>query len=154
MLAGLSALILLSEAAPVATAPGRGVFACELGGKRLWLTAEGEDLTYHYGAPDREELTIVGRPGAGNLHYRLRDETIDGGRFIAASIRFTNRGYEYIVNYDIQSRPPFPRTAHILVLKGDNTLKVESCLAFSVERSAYDFSQVPSEMPKFYSEIH
>ena len=154
MLASLTALLWATQAAPAPATSGREVFACEVGAKRLWLTAQGGDLTYHYGQPGREELTIVSRPGAGNLHYRLRDETIDGGRFIAASIRFTNRGYEYIVNYDIQSRPPFPRTAHFLILKGDRTLKVDMCSTFSVDRSTYDFSQVPSEVPKFYSEYH
>jgi hypothetical protein len=123
------------------------VFTCadhDAPGKTLWLTAEGETLVYHFGARSNEELTIIGRPASGNIHYRGRDKMEEGHRFADAQVRFSQGPYSYIVVWDIHSRPPYPKGAHFLVIKGLHTLKVTTCSSFHVDPS-YPFGRLPTD---------
>jgi hypothetical protein len=43
------------------------VFSCDVGKKKVWITATGSVLTYHFGTPQKEELNIVASPTSGNV---------------------------------------------------------------------------------------
>ncbi len=139
----------MTQSAPQPQSPSASteVFSClhdDAQGKDLWLTTEGENLVYHYGFRAREELTIVGRPASGIVHYRGRDMVEKDGRFTDAQVRFSRGPYSYIVVWTIRAPRPTPVEAHFVIAKGHDTLSVRTCESFHVDPT-YPFSRLPTD---------
>jgi hypothetical protein len=139
-------------APPSPAASSREVLSCEVGGRTLRLTAEGEALVYHYGTPDKEELRIVGRAADGNVHYRRRDSAVEGRPFSDAQVRFSRGPYNYIVVWDIHSTS-YPKGAHFVVAKGMRTLAVQNCTSYRLDPAAFDFGSLPTDGDQYGHEM-
>ena len=129
-------------AAWLAAAAERPLLTCAIEGEHRTLTLVpwGERLVYRYAGTGGPELTLVGAPAAGTIHYRRQDEGIGDQRFVAVQIRFGNGPYNYIVAYDIHPRAPSPATAYLIVARGTRTLMVRMCTRWTLGAFRHDRS--------------
>jgi hypothetical protein len=124
---GLSALLGLVGSGVAAAADGAStkLFACAIGGKTVAVavTAAGGRLVYRYGTADKEELSIVGDPAAGNIFQMSQ-------RFAGMEyqLRFSNGDVSYIVySSEGNARTGAAATSGLVVMRGGKRISDRSC---------------------------
>jgi hypothetical protein len=123
MMLGLAALLPVGScfAATAEGSPAK-VFACSIGDKQVSVATVDGRLVYRYGTASKADLSIVGIPGAGNIHW-LR-ASFAGGE---AQLRFTNGEYSYIV-YSVEgSNAGATGGSGLIVARGTKVISDRSC---------------------------
>jgi hypothetical protein len=101
------------------------VFSCNVGTKRLAVTAVGAQLIYSFGPVGRPEIQIIGSASNGNLFWQSdlysRYASYD-------QIRFTSARYSYVV-YDLipTSDGSGPIASGVLVWRGRTKVAEFQC---------------------------
>jgi hypothetical protein len=125
---GLAALLPLgsSFAATPEGLPTK-VFACSIGDKKVSVITVGGRLIYRYGTASKDELSIVGVPGAGNIHWLE-------GRFAGMEyqLRFTNGEYSYIIYAtEGNANSGAEATSGLIVARGTKIISNRSCSRYA-----------------------
>jgi len=118
------------------------IFSCAIGAKRVLVLKEGSRFVYHFGAPGRDELSIVGDPDKGNIfgfsQLYAGPET---------QIRFVNGGYSFIVySMEGNTRTGASAVSGLMVLNGGKAVSDASCAPYaSLDGSDDDFGRLPQD---------
>lgn len=139
---GLAALIALSPAATVrAEGTSTTVFTCSIGKKTVSVTRADGRLTYHYGTGSKDEMSIIGIPGSGNVFQMVQ-------RFAGMEyqIRFKNGDYSYIL-YDSEGngRVGAEASSGLVVMQGTKHISDRSCARFTEFAVSPDSLGIPED---------
>jgi hypothetical protein len=105
--------------APACRRGERVIYACDFGTRRVAVCAVDNRLSYRFGDARRTDLEIDSRPG----HVRAYvGGVVGGGGGYQNHIRFTNNGYQYIVQ-STEAGPltdaPGTRSSGVVVMHGE-----------------------------------
>jgi len=103
------------------------VFACSIGDKKVSVNAVDGRLTYHYGTASKDDLSIVGIPASGNVHWLE-------GRFAGMEhqLRFSNGEYSYII-YAAEGNGNTGATGNsgLIVVRGTKVISQRPCFRYA-----------------------
>lgn len=103
------------------------VFACSIGDKKVSVTTVDGRLVYRYGTASKDDLSIVGMPGSGNIHWLE-------GRFagMERQLRFTNGEYSYIIYAaEGNANSGAAGTSGLIVARGKRVISERSCSRYT-----------------------
>ena len=103
----------------------RVIFSCTLEGKLASVCATPGQATYRYGRPGAPEMEIASGDG-----HAFQSLVIGGGGGSQTSLRFTNKGFNYIVSSGEQGSlhdSPGKRWSVLTILEGDKTIASRTC---------------------------
>ncbi len=120
------ALLSISQAVRAESAP-KTLFTCAIGAKTVSVTADAQNLIYHYGTAKKNEMTIVGSAAAKNVFQMA--QRYAGMEY---QLRFTNAGVSYIV-YSAEGNPQVGAASisGLMVLRGKTTITDKYCAQWS-----------------------
>lgn len=145
LLAALALVPMSNLRAAQAAGTPRDVFHCSVGQKSVAVTAVGNRLTYHYGTPQKEELSIIGDPGAGNVFWM--SQRMAGMEY---QLRFKNGPYSYIIySAEGNARSGASSVSGLVIMKGSKQIGDESCSRFAEFDQAFDFGGLPQDTDQF-----
>jgi hypothetical protein len=148
LVAGASAAPRLGVAAsgPVATrcnSAERILYACKIKAVTVSMCATGNSISYRSGAPGRTDLEITSRAADALAHFGTLRGPGRGGQ--QTSVRFSNKGYEYVVYASIDgtgAARPGRRRSGVAVMKGDREVANLRCLQQGPQQS-FDLEGIP-----------
>jgi hypothetical protein len=103
----------------------RVIFACALKGKVVSVCAKPGQATYRFGRPGSPEMEIASGDG-----HAFQSGVIGGGGGGQTSLRFTNKGFSYIVSSGEQGSlhdSPGKRWSVLTILEGDRIIASRTC---------------------------
>jgi hypothetical protein len=125
---GLVALLPLGSC--FAATPERSptkVFACSIGDKKVSVVTVNDRLIYRYGTASKDELSIVGIPVSGNIHW-LQDRFAG----VESQLRFTNGEYSYIIySTDGNANAGAAATSGLIVARGTKVISERLCSPYA-----------------------
>jgi hypothetical protein len=131
-------------AGQVAGAPIK-LFSCSLGGKVVSITARGSELTYHYGTPGKDEISIAGSAASGTVFWMT-------ARYAGpeSQLRFKNGDYSYIA-FSMEGNASTGASAisGLTVMRGKETISDKYCSKFTGFSQSYDYSKLPEDTDEY-----
>ena len=130
-LVAFGALVPLVSLGPVLAAQSEDVsmtlFTCAIGAKSVSVTAGGGRLIYRYGTIDKNEMSIVGNPAAGNIFQMT--QRYAGMEY---QLRFKTGEFNYIVySAEGNERVGASATSGLVVMRGTKRISDKSCSRFA-----------------------
>jgi len=125
--------------------PRRQVFTCSLGKKEVHVTAVGRTLLYQFGTHRRPEVSIVGDPKRGNVHYKA-DLLAHSG---INDLRFSQGPYSYVL-YNYWSTPDYRGEGEadrsgLLVFRDFRNISKLPCKSGPAFSESYDLEWLPED---------
>lgn len=140
---GLAAIV--QHPAAHAKAATTSLFSCAIGTKRVRVDVKGGQIIYHYGSPDKDEISIVGTVKAGNI-WQMQQRYAG----MEYQIRFTKGEYSYIV-YSAAGNANVGASAisGLVVMAGKKRIADKSCAHYAELDLPADTLKVPQDVEDY-----